>query len=168
MKKNLNENYIGVCHYCGAIFRSNKHTREFCPGTSHRQMNGKHGPRINPLLEDENGNLINAGHLLRKIYEERRDKNKDGWSAAYPGYMLREQFAYTGPLPQGAELLVVASFLIRQSLSYPFMKPRFTVKPIHLLTGDEKGTREFVSAKEALAGKEVVFPESKSVGDSEE
>lgn len=100
MKKNLNENYTGVCHYCGAIFRSNKHTREFCPGTSHRQMNGKHGPRINPLLEDEHGDIIHADHLLRRIYEDRIETSKDDWSTAFYASQLRDRFAYTALCPR--------------------------------------------------------------------
>ena len=146
--KTSKENYAGVCHYCGRIFKSQKSNAKFCPGTSHRQLHGNTGPRISPSLQDENGNLINADHLLRRSYEDRGGINKDGWSAAYDAADLRNRFAYTGPLPQGAELLVVRSYLIQRSLSHDCVKARFTVKPIHLLEPWEKASRQFVSVEE--------------------
>lgn len=166
--KPLRENYTGVCLYCGNIFRSNRSSALYCPNTSHRQMHGKNRSLINPLLEDENGNLINADHLLRSIYNDRLEKNKDGWSSFSSELMLRECSAYTGPLPKGAELLVVASFVIRQLPSYPLLKPRFQVKPIDLLTPEEKGSKQFISAKDVLENKGDNSTGSINAADSEE
>ncbi|RYF87501.1 MAG: hypothetical protein EON98_00010 [Chitinophagaceae bacterium] len=151
-KKTSKENYTGVCHYCGAIFKSQKSNTKFCPGTSHRQKNGNDGPRIAPLLDDENGDIINADHLLGRIYEDRGGVNKDEWSAAYSAALLREQFAYTGPLPKGAEILVVRSYLIQRCTSNSLMKPCYKVKPIQSLVPVEKETREFIDAIDVLEG----------------
>ena len=148
--KILKENYTGVCLYCGSIFKNNRSTGRFCPGTTHRQMYGNVGPRIDPLLEDEAGNIINADYLLKRIYEARGGINKDAWSAAYPAFYLREYSAYTGPLPQGEELLVVKSYLIQRCVSNSLTKPRYKIKPIYLLTQREKASRQFISAEEVL------------------
>ncbi len=151
--KRLNENYTSVCWYCGVIFKNNKHSGHFCLDSNHRQRHWNKGSKINPLINDQNGHLINADHLLNTIYNSRREKNKDGWSEACPRSVLRDNFHYTGPLPEGEELLVVASFVIRRSPGWAALscfKAHFTVKPIQLLTPEERASRSFVSAKEAL------------------
>ncbi|RYZ24634.1 MAG: hypothetical protein EOO10_20335 [Chitinophagaceae bacterium] len=143
--KTLKQNYTGVCHYCGSIFKNNRSTGRFCPGTSHRQMYGNIGSQINPHVKNDEGQVYDADGLLANIYEDSVDRDtldSDSWSMGYERRDLRKDFQYKGPFPHGSEILVVGSYLLQKQILWEANTEEtlFCVKPIGELTNNEKVT----------------------------
>ena len=57
-----------------------------------------------------------------------------------PIYLMVGNFSYDGPLPTGTELLIVSGFLLRNLTGVPAFREFITIKPMQLLTKEEKAT----------------------------
>lgn len=138
--KSPRANYKHVCTYCGVAYESNRSTSKFC-SDRHRSLyhagkdKAPKKKRGKELVDDYNA-------ILQRVYDDRKDGNKDNWSRGLPASMLRRHFNYAGPLPSADEIIITSGFAIRRRT---WVKPEaghegiysYTIKPAQLLTTKE-------------------------------
>lgn len=143
--RRLHINYTTICHYCGEIFGSNRSTAKCCEG--HRQLLKKYGPNINSMVHDKYGILFNADELLGRYYNI-SGQWKDGWCTYQCHLVLRDEYGYNGPVPIGAELMVVGSYILKVvEDQYSGLELCITVKPITALTKKERRNTTFIKGE---------------------
>ncbi|HZH63771.1 MAG TPA: hypothetical protein VEY10_02695 [Flavisolibacter sp.] len=152
--KTLSENYTSICHYCGVIFKNNRSRGKHC-SDHHRSLYGLHGPMINPMVRDREGEYFNVDEYLMNIYEQSKTLAPiDGWwSVGFGEESLNDLFSFYGPFPTGGYLLVLGSYVMKkEELMQDELRTYYFVKPITLLTVEEKAMGVFLSTE----GKEYI------------
>lgn len=133
------ENYTGVCWYCGRIFLSRKSTAKYCC-SKHNSLHSRYGPQLRPMASN-NGEFVNHDFSLERTYHflelEGNGKNSF-WSIPFTGEMLRN-FGYFGQLPVYDELILADSYVLKKIKSETFSVVVFYVtKPFRMLTKRER------------------------------
>ena len=138
-KKNkiMNLNYTSICHYCGAIYKSNRSTSKYCC-RQHISLYNVNGSQINYNILNNKGGYKNYYEILSRIYNKGKfltSLRPDSFD-----HEVLHNHGYDGPLPQDDELLLVSGFLIREVIAprMPFLY--YSVKPMELLTKHEKAS----------------------------
>ncbi len=151
--KKLNENFTSVCHYCGVIFKNNRSTAKFC-SNKHRSLYGTYGAAIDPIVITADNRYINADDRLYAAYRSSQNLRgakvaPGGWAHGFDEATFTKQFDYDGPLPEGDELLVVGSYILKGATVLQRLQFRYLlfVKPITALTNEERATATIISPK---------------------
>lgn len=154
----LRKNYNKTCLYCGAAFKSNRSTAEYCSsqhGSLYRAKRLKEGwARDNTFMSENNIDMAEnnlKAHLnvtldlmeqeswlqaqrlrnlkeeyngaLLKAYNDHCSLGSDLWSMPLTEGMIRYMYKYLGPLPQGANCIIVGDYLIRPATKLYKIKP---------------------------------------------
>lgn len=130
-------NYTSICHYCGAIYKSNRSTSIYCC-TQHNSLFHANGSQIDYNVLTSNGEYVNYHEILSHIYEKGRFFKALDPEDLY-GEALFNQ-GYIGPVPKGNELLLVSGFLIRKLFTPQLTIIYYAIKPMELLTKHEKAS----------------------------
>ena len=133
----MNLNYTCICYYCAAIYQANRSTSKYCC-PSHNSLYNANGPQYNKSVLNSHGVYKDYHDFFRGLYNWPSGDNT--WSEEYPLYLMVGNFSYDGPLPTGTELLLVSGFLLRKLTMVPAFREFITIKPMQLLTKDEKAT----------------------------
>jgi len=133
----MNLNYTSICHYCGAIYKSNRSTSIYC-SKQHNSLYHANGSQIDYGFLNSRGEYVNYHEILSHIYGKARFFEKLNQEDLY-GEALFNQ-GYYGPLPKGNELLLVSGFIIRKLFTPRTAILYYAIKPMELLTKHEKAT----------------------------
>jgi hypothetical protein len=146
MNNDLSLNYTNVCWFCGKIYKSNRSTSKYC-SKKHNSLYNMHGSQIKPLL-DKHGVAHCFDWILKEMYLDAGYFMDDGWGEAFDLRCIRNDFKYTGPLPEGEELLLIQSYVIRAEVGQAWNGENiYCCKPFIELTIEEKTRSILVEGK---------------------
>lgn len=135
-------NYTSICHYCGAIYKSNKSTSKYCC-PNHNSLFHLNGSQLDYTILTSNGEYVNYHEILSRIYEKGRFFKALDQDNLYTESLFNQ--GYDGPFPKGDELLLVSGFLIRKLFTPRLTIIYYAIKPMELLTKHEKATCTIVT-----------------------
>lgn len=133
----MNLNYTCICYYCGEIYQANRSTSKYCC-SQHNSLYNANGPQYNRSVLNREGVYKDYYNFFNRLYKQLSGENT--WSENCPSYAIVGKFNYDGPLPIGTELLLVSGFLLRKTTMVPAFREFIAIKPIELLTREEKAT----------------------------
>ena len=131
----MNLNYTYICHYCGAIYKSNKSTKKYCR-RQHNSLYHANGSNIDYTILNSQNLHVSYYDILSDLYKTLGITRT--WTCGYSIDEVKDDYNYQGPLPEADELLFVSGFLIQKKYWSHKKCNYYYFKPMQFLTKREK------------------------------